>query len=840
MRSRLQVLSVLVAGVVGCGDDSSVQMDADIGSDASPDAPVMGAFDVSTSNGSPGTAPSFGVARTGVTSQMTLTLTNATNGPSGAIAIALTGAAELTLDLVASTCDGANLAPDETCSIVIAFQPTTDGGFQSTLSVTSDLGVFALPITAMSGSSDVMLTATSATLGRIEIGVPSASFTLMNIGAFDAAIGTIDVTGTGLAYDSTTCSATLAPTASCTISFRTTQLGDVSGTASAIVDGETLSTSFSAKGAYRLTITTVGSGSGTVKTYIGNGDPNYQTTPLVDCGTVCSVLSSSITGFELIPDAGSVAPVRPPANWGLLGTWLEPAPTGPKTINLAFRAQSANVRFFGTPIDLGLRAYGGFFTTSVELQNIGAGSASLGALEIFGGDNDQFTVTSNTCGSTLAAGANCFIGLTVRPTSSNTFSTPIRISTVENGLDYVAAASMSGQVGRHVTVSTNGAGTGKVTSTPAGIDCPYACNALLPAMDAVTLNAVPDSGMTFESWTGCPSPSGATCTIPAGTTNRSITATFGVSGTSQVQIVQVGTGLGQIEVTNGSTSTVCNGSCSVTVTPGTNVRLETTTMSQFGGYTGACTNAATTCSFNAAPGTSVVNVGIAKYAKEAWIALPPGTSIVAAAFDASENLVIATPTELRKISSSGLSLWSKPIITGAVATGPGDVIAVMTSTSVMLLDSTGNALWTKPGPGDCYPRRCLAVNSDGAVAVRSSSTLMRFDASGVLVFSTTIPNASTQGVGFSAGNVIVPMGGADDHMYAYPYDLAGTQLASFGPIGETWKGVMSSTPTTIQTSSYGEHDDDRGERYEPHHRAPQRCHWLDGRCAVRPSRPWLR
>jgi hypothetical protein len=43
----------------------------------------------------------------------------------------------------------------------------------------------------------------------------------------------------------------------------------------------------------------------------------------------------------------------------------------------------------------------------------------------------------------------------------------------------------------------------------------------------VTLTAVPNAGYQFSTWTGCPSASGATCTISNITGNVSVTATFG-------------------------------------------------------------------------------------------------------------------------------------------------------------------------------------------------------------------------------------------------------------------------------------------------------------------------
>jgi hypothetical protein len=799
MRSCWCVVGIVVAFAAACGDNTATPADSNI-DDAAPDATLMGEIEVTTSNGSPATAPSFGLAKTGVTSQMTVTLTNGANGPSGTIAIALTGAPELALDLAASTCDGANLAANEACSIVIAFAPTADGSFEGSLSVTSDLGVFTLPITAMSGSSDVMLSPLTATLGHVEIGVPTASFTLMNIGTVDASIGTVNVTGTGLAYDSTTCAASLAPSASCTISFRTTDRGDLSGSVSAIVDGESLSATFTARGAYRVTIDpTAGTGTGVVTTYMGSIDPITYTTPLVNCPPTCSVLASAPMAFRLTANVGSTNPVRGALNYtGPFNTWAELAPTGPTTIEIPFRAYSSSLRFFGSPIDFGLRQTGVTFSSTIELQNIGAAAVSFVAIEPF--FNSQVTIASSTCGTSLGPGTNCFVQLSVTP-SQGPFSDLVTVPVEENGNAYVAQAVVSGIAARRVTVNRSGPGTGRVTSTPAGIDCPFACNTLVSTSSTMTLNAVPDPGMAFDSWANCPSAAGPVCTLGASVTNQTVSAIFEVAGTSQVEIVQVGSGFGQVQVENEGTETLCNGSCTVEVVPGTSVSIETRTVSQFDGYTGACVTTGVTCSFTAAAGSNVVNIGIAKRPKEAWVSLLPGTTIYTAAFDGSGNVLVSTPTELRKISPTGISLWTKPIITSAIATGPGDIIAVMTSTSVLLLDSQGNTTWSQPGPGSCHPERCLAIDSDGTVAARSSGTLMRISPSGSITFSISF-GSTLDGVGFSGNNVIAP-GGFNGKIHAYAFDATGTALGpSALPIGERINdGMMSSTPTTVMTVS---------------------------------------
>jgi DNA-binding beta-propeller fold protein YncE len=68
-----------------------------------------------------------------------------------------------------------------------------------------------------------------------------------------------------------------------------------------------------------------------------------------------------------------------------------------------------------------------------------------------------------------------------------------------------------------LTVTKSGEGEGVLRSEPAGIDCGSACAAEYDAGAEVTLTATPTSGSVFSAWTGCPAPSGPTCTVALGT-----------------------------------------------------------------------------------------------------------------------------------------------------------------------------------------------------------------------------------------------------------------------------------------------------------------------------------
>lgn len=83
------------------------------------------------------------------------------------------------------------------------------------------------------------------------------------------------------------------------------------------------------------------------------------------------------------------------------------------------------------------------------------------------------------------------------------------------------------------TVHTDviGAGTGRVQSTPTGIDCPGSCDKIVALGTSVTLTATPAGGSVFVGWlgAGCTG-NAATCTFAAASSNT-VSATFAPAGT---------------------------------------------------------------------------------------------------------------------------------------------------------------------------------------------------------------------------------------------------------------------------------------------------------------------
>jgi uncharacterized repeat protein (TIGR02543 family) len=80
-----------------------------------------------------------------------------------------------------------------------------------------------------------------------------------------------------------------------------------------------------------------------------------------------------------------------------------------------------------------------------------------------------------------------------------------------------------------LTVIRTGGGNGRVTSTPAGINCGSSCTFSYAVGTRVTLRAIPGKNSTFTGWSGACTGTAPTCKVRM-TAARTVTATFTRSG----------------------------------------------------------------------------------------------------------------------------------------------------------------------------------------------------------------------------------------------------------------------------------------------------------------------
>jgi hypothetical protein len=136
-----------------------------------------------------------------------------------------------------------------------------------------------------------------------------------------------------------------------------------------------------------------------------------------------------------------------------------------------------------------------------------------------------------------------------------------------------------------VTVSETG--SGKVTSSPPGIDCPTTCSAIFSAGTKVSLTATPASGgSTFAGWSGACS--GAKTCILTMNSSQSVSATFSQNFIYVIAASVVGTAGGRVTSSPGGID--CGPTCTANFAPGTQVTLIAAPAKGWGlaGWGGAC------------------------------------------------------------------------------------------------------------------------------------------------------------------------------------------------------------------------------------------------------------
>ena len=130
-----------------------------------------------------------------------------------------------------------------------------------------------------------------------------------------------------------------------------------------------------------------------------------------------------------------------------------------------------------------------------------------------------------------------------------------------------------------LTVERMGSGSGKVTSSPEGIDCGSTCSHEFDETKAVTLTAKADPGSKFEGWgkgeceAETVSPAEGTCELMVAEKDKVVVATFEKEKTPGVKLTVALEGTGSGTVTSSPGLISCNPFCEDEFKEGTKVTL---------------------------------------------------------------------------------------------------------------------------------------------------------------------------------------------------------------------------------------------------------------------------
>jgi phospholipase C len=242
-------------------------------------------------------------------------------------------------------------------------------------------------------------------------------------------------------------------------------------------------------------------------------------------------------------------------------------------------------------------------TSQQVTANFAAASAPVLMVNLQGNGTVTSSPAGISCGSQCTASFNIGtqVTLTATAASNSTFAGWSGGGCSGTGSTCVVTMNASQQVTATFTsfplsVTLAGTGTGTVSSTPTGINCPQTCQANFAPNSQVILTAAPVGNSAFAGWSGggC-SGTGFTCQVTMNASEQ-VTATFTTSPLLTVSIANNGTATGT--VTSNPAGINCPQTCTANFPPNIQVTLTETPgqNSNFVGWSGGgCSGVNSTC-----------------------------------------------------------------------------------------------------------------------------------------------------------------------------------------------------------------------------------------------------
>jgi len=378
-------------------------------------------------------------------------LTNTGTGPLLITSIAVTGA-DASSFVFGNDC-GASVAAGASCTIHGHFDPQMAGALTASVTITDNApdSPQTIPLSGTGTvAASVALSATSLSFATVQIGTTSASqsVTMTNAGSATLAIYGISVTGTNPSsfVFANNCGASLAVGASCSIHGHFAPTSDGATSAEISINDNAASSP--------QMIALSGTGGGATVTFAVSdlsfgGEPvgsasGSQSFDLINTGNeALSIASITVTGadassFVFANDCGTslkadgtceihghFAPTSVGPKTAAI-TFIDNGASSPQTIPLSGTGTGPGASLSATSLAFGSVAVGAQSgSESVTLTNSGAVSLSISSITVSGASSFDF---ANSCGTSLAAGANCSIHGHFAPTALGAQTATITIT----------------------------------------------------------------------------------------------------------------------------------------------------------------------------------------------------------------------------------------------------------------------------------------------------------------------------------------------------------------------------------------------------------------------------
>ena len=460
------------------------------------------------------TSLAFGNQSLGTTSApQTVTLSNTGTAALSITSLALTGTNAS--DFAQTNTCGSSVAASANCTITVTFKPSASGSRTASVSITDNASGSPQTV-SLSGTGTavvVSLSPTSLAFGNQSVGTTSApqTVTLSNTGTAALSITSLALTGTNASdfTQTNTCGSSVAASANCTITVTFTPSASGSRTASVSItdnaSGSPQTVSLSGTGTAALASlspTSLAFGNQSLGvtsaaqtlTLSNTGNATLSITSLGLTGTNASDFAQTNTcGSSVAASANCTISVtfKPSASGSRTASVsiTDNASGSPQTVSLSGTGTAALVSLSPTSLAFGNQpADMTSAAQTVTLSNTGNAALSITSLAMVGTNASDFA-QSNTCGNSLAAGANCTIAVMFTPSVTGTEAASLSIA--DNASGSPQTASLSG-AGTHDVILTWTAST-----TPGVGGYNVYRGATSGGEGATPLNSSPINGTTY-------------------------------------------------------------------------------------------------------------------------------------------------------------------------------------------------------------------------------------------------------------------------------------------------------------------------------------------------------
>ena len=511
------------------------------------------------------------------------------------------------------------------------------------------------------------------------------------------------------------------------------------------------------------------------------------------------VVNSACPGQVLAPGARCAVELAfLPTTFGARAAVLH-VDGAPATLDLPLAgtavAQTLGLAVDRSTVDVGVVEVGTHAQAHLRLVNSGTTSLFLGATKPVTG---PFTVTDD-CSDLLAPGAGCTVRVDVDPPQNGILTGTLTVASSANPVTVQLRAVGA----RRINVAL--AGDGRVTSSPAGIDCGAGCTGLFTG--GVTLTATPGATSSFTSWTA-PCGAAPSCSLPATGPSVTETATFAlVPGRLHVTIA--GDGQGFVYLTDDEfgfhTIATCRSSCTVDLPAGPDLQLWAFTPSTFAGFTAGCVTSDHSCAVD----STIHDVTVQFDRDPREIAtLFPALPVTGLGFAPDGDLILGDRTGVSKLTVSGVVVWTTPIVGGAhdlVIDDAGNIYgasntarsSTLVGPGLFALSPAGVVLWTRPFNMPLDFERAFKSFQSRVSASPDGTVIAALTDEGVHV----VDGAGVDRFPVIAQRFVDGMAVAPDGTVAY-----GTQSVIAGDIVDVHRVTKDGAPLEPITALFGDRD----------------------------------